>query len=70
MYKTFRQRLTALISNDIQIEQLEQLLGYIQMAVGKGLLFRKDYENQQCRFCMIFSENRSFSFDNERKVCF
>ena len=67
MYKTFRQRLTALISNDIQIEQL---LGYIQMAVGQGLLFRKGYEYQQCRFCMIFSENRSFSFDNERKVCF
>ena len=47
MYKTLGQRLTALISNDIQIEQLEQLLGYIQMAVGQGLLFRKDYENQQ-----------------------
>ena len=44
MYKTFRQRLTALIPNDIQIEQLEQLLGYIQMAVGQGLLFRKGYE--------------------------
>ena len=37
MYKILRQRLTALISNDIQIEQL---LVYIEMPVGQGLLFR------------------------------